>query len=236
MAMLDDMDKKISGWFNAGAGKAKDMSESLKISAAIREEETKQTDLYRQIGQFYFENCAEEATGQLKVWCTDVLASKAQVMQYKEQLRVLKGTVGCPNCGAEVPANSAFCNVCGTKIEKIEIPRRQMGGKICPQCGTPAEDNSAFCTACGMKLPETVQMPAFQQEQLPPMRCPGCNALIEGGQAFCTNCGRKITENSVETVPVQEEYQMPEKRKCPQCGAEIEEEQIFCTNCGARIE
>ena len=42
MAMFDDVDKKLSGWFNAGAEKAKGMSETLRLSNAIREEETKQ--------------------------------------------------------------------------------------------------------------------------------------------------------------------------------------------------
>ena len=38
MAMFDDVDKKLSGWFNAGAEKAKGMSETLRLSNAIREE------------------------------------------------------------------------------------------------------------------------------------------------------------------------------------------------------
>ena len=37
MAMFDDVDKKLSGWFNAGAEKAKGMSETLRLSNAIRE-------------------------------------------------------------------------------------------------------------------------------------------------------------------------------------------------------
>ena len=36
MAMFDDVDKKLSGWFNAGAEKAKGMSETLRLSNAIR--------------------------------------------------------------------------------------------------------------------------------------------------------------------------------------------------------
>ena len=43
MAMFDDVDKKLSGWFNAGAEKAKGMSETLRLSNAIREEETNTT-------------------------------------------------------------------------------------------------------------------------------------------------------------------------------------------------
>lgn len=254
MAMLDDMDKKISGWFNAGAGKAKDMSESLRISGSIREEENKQAELYKQIGQFYFENYGEQAEGQVKEWCSNIAASKAQVMQYKEQLRILKGTVACPNCGAEVSSNSAFCNVCGTKIE---VSRRQSKGKVCPNCGAAADAGSTFCTTCGTKLPDDV--PAYT----PPvqeLRCPGCNAIVEEGQTFCTKCGTRIQSPAesvqqvetvedelvepvqpvaefpqVEEVPAPEEIEIPRKKICPQCGVELEPEQIFCTNCGTKV-
>ena len=55
MAMFDDVDKKLSGWFNAGAEKAKGMSETLRLSNAIREEETKQAELYRQMGKYFYD-------------------------------------------------------------------------------------------------------------------------------------------------------------------------------------
>lgn len=45
MAMFDEVDKKISGWFNAGAEKAKGMSESIRISSLIKEEEANQAGL-----------------------------------------------------------------------------------------------------------------------------------------------------------------------------------------------
>ena len=52
-AVIDIQDKKLSGWFNAGAEKAKGMSETLRLSNAIREEETKQAELYRQMGKYF---------------------------------------------------------------------------------------------------------------------------------------------------------------------------------------
>lgn len=118
MAMFDEMDKKISGWISAGAGKAKDMSESMKISGLIKEEENKQNEIFKQIGQLYFVNYADHAEGQLKEMCLKIADSKASVMQYKEQLCALKGTIGCPNCGAEISSNSMFCSACGAKDRK----------------------------------------------------------------------------------------------------------------------
>ena len=73
MAMFDDVDKKLSGWFNAGAEKAKGMSETLRLSNAIREEETKQAELYRQMGKYFYDYFAVAAEGKMKEWCDGVI-------------------------------------------------------------------------------------------------------------------------------------------------------------------
>ena len=85
MAMFDDVDKKLSGWFNAGAEKAKGMSETLRLSNAIREEETKQAELYRQMGKYFYDYFAVAAEGKMKEWCDGVKASQQQVQVYKER-------------------------------------------------------------------------------------------------------------------------------------------------------
>ena len=145
MAMFDDVDKKLSGWFNAGAEKAKGMSETLRLSNAIREEETKQAELYRQMGKYFYDYFAVAAEGKMKEWCDGVKASQQQVQVYKEQIQTLKGTVSCPNCGAEVSSGSAFCNVCGTKIEH-KVPKAS-AGRICPVCRASVPESPAFCTS-----------------------------------------------------------------------------------------
>ena len=76
-----------------------------------------QSELYRQMGKYFYDYFAVAAEGKMKEWCDGVKASQQQVQVYKEQIQTLKGTVSCPNCGAEVSSGSAFCNVCGTKIE-----------------------------------------------------------------------------------------------------------------------
>jgi len=51
-------------------------------------------------------------------------------------------TMTCPKCGAQIPANSKFCNQCGAKI----------GGASCPQCGADVPAGSKFCPNCGTKI------------------------------------------------------------------------------------
>lgn len=51
----------------------------------------------------------------------------------------------CPKCGAQVPAGSKFCPMCG---EKIEVA----AGEFCPQCGQKLAPGAKFCPNCGAKV------------------------------------------------------------------------------------
>ena len=53
-----------------------------------------------------------------------ITESKAKIQSLKEQLKQLKGMYKCPQCGAEVPANSAFCSSCGAKLI-VEEPKEE---------------------------------------------------------------------------------------------------------------
>ena len=50
-------------------------------------------------------------------------------------------TMDCPKCGAQLPADSKFCNQCGEKL-----------GNACPNCGAEVVQGSMFCSNCGQKL------------------------------------------------------------------------------------
>lgn len=79
--------------------------------------------------------------------------------------------VTCPNCSAEVPANSKFCLECGTKIEILA--ENEM---ICPTCGKKTH-KSKFCMECGAPLIR---------------KCANCGAELPENANFCLECGEKI--------------------------------------------
>ena len=229
MAFFDEMDRKLSQFGQSVSNKSREVSEGMRLSSAIKAEEEKQNNLYREVGKYYFENCAANAEGQLKVLCDQIVASMELTSQYKQQQNVLKGMVSCPNCGAQISANSGFCNVCGSKIEKQVSPAPQPGaGKICPKCQKTVEADALFCTFCGNQFEAQPAAPAYEESAAPAYEEPAAPVYEEPAAPV----------EEEPAAPAYEEVHIPEVTvpTCVKCGAVLEEGQKFCTVCGTKVE
>ena len=260
MAFFDEMDRKLSQFGQSVSNKSREVSEGMRLSSAIKAEEEKQNNLYREVGKYYFENCAANAEGQLKVLCDQIVASVELTSQYKQQQNVLKGMVSCPNCGAQISANSGFCNVCGSKIEKQVSPAPQPGaGKICPKCQKTVEADALFCTFCGNQFEAQPAAPAYEEPAAPANEEPATPANEEpaapayeepaapayeepAAPAYEESAAPAYEEPAAPVyeepaAPAYEEVHIPEVTvpTCVKCGAVLEEGQKFCTVCGTKV-
>ena len=244
MAFFDEMDRKLSQFGQSVSNKSREVSEGMRLSSAIKAEEEKQNNLYREVGKYYFENCAANAEGQLKVLCDQIVASMELTSQYKQQQNVLKGMVSCPNCGAQISANSGFCNVCGSKIEKQVSPAPQPGaGKICPKCQKTVEADALFCTFCGNQFEAQPAAPAYEEPAAPAYEEPAAPAYEEPAAPAYEEPVTPANEepatpaNEEPAAPAYEEVHIPEVTvpTCVKCGAVLEEGQKFCTVCGTKV-
>ena len=244
MAFFDEMDRKLSQFGQSVSNKSREVSEGMRLSSAIKAEEEKQNNLYREVGKYYFENCAANAEGQLKVLCDQIVASMELTSQYKQQQNVLKGMVSCPNCGAQISANSGFCNVCGSKIEKQVSPAPQPGaGKICPKCQKTVEADALFCTFCGNQFEAQPAAPAYEEPAVPAYEEPAAPAYEEPAAPAYEEPAAPVYEEPAApayeepVTPPYEEVHIPEVTvpTCVKCGAVLEEGQKFCTVCGTKV-
>ena len=252
MAFFDEMDRKLSQFGQSVSNKSREVSEGMRLSSAIKAEEEKQNNLYREVGKYYFENCAANAEGQLKVLCDQIVASMELTSQYKQQQNVLKGMVSCPNCGAQISANSGFCNVCGSKIEKQVSPAPQPGaGKICPKCQKTVEADALFCTFCGNQFEAQPAAPAYEEPAAPAYEEPATPAYEEPAAPVYEEPAAPAYEQPTApayeepaapvyeepAAPAYEEVHIPEVTvpTCVKCGAVLEEGQKFCTVCGTKV-
>lgn len=190
MAFLTNLDRKLSEIGQGALKKTKDVSDTMRISSAIKDEENRQMDIFRQIGSYYYRTYASQADGQMKVWCDSITASQAVVKQYQDQLTILKGVAFCPNCNAEVSLTSAFCHNCGAKMVAKPPVSPINTGKVCPSCGVSLSEGQLFCTNCGSRVPEISMESVIQEVR----KCGNCGSELAEGQMFCTNCGSRYEE------------------------------------------
>lgn len=249
MSILDELDRKISKIGREAVKKTKEVSESVKVSASLKEEEDQIKELYLQIGEYCYSNryAAEDRKLQELYASTD--QRKQTIVAYQEQLRKLKKMVTCPNCGTDNPNDALFCTGCGTKLEKQVEASPNTVGKVCSSCGKPIGIDQVFCTNCGEKqtdIPVQVSEPVkptvspvevkpvqpkpvvtresvvedIPEVEIKEIVCRNCGTKLEKGLKFCTTCGASCE---------------PKSSVCPSCGKTLKPDQKFCTGCGTKV-
>ncbi|MCD8134174.1 MAG: zinc ribbon domain-containing protein [Clostridiales bacterium] len=219
MAFYDNFGKRIQQTGQGAIEKTKKTAETVKINAAVSEQEKKIQSIYTNIGKAYFEKYADHPEDEdFLPYFQEIEGCTEKIREYQDQLAELKGLTKCKHCGMNISVNAAFCNYCGTRI--IPEASAAHSGKTCPNCGQAVKEDQLFCNMCGQRLDIV--------EESPRRVCSGCGAELAEGAMFCTNCGRKAEAAMAEPEPP--------KAICPGCGAELEERAMFCTNCGRKAE
>ena len=200
-----------------------------RLNNAISAEEKNINALFQTIGQTYFANHRQNPEPNQAESVRGIMAALERAKSYKDQINTLRGIAICPNCKAEVSIESAFCNVCGTKMPvAVQPPVQPMidpNTVICQSCGNRCQKTQRFCNVCGANLAAQVQSQPVPQPAPAPQPVPARQALPE----------------QEPVAPVQEapapaaEPEKPAKKVCPNCGTEMEADCSFCLECGTKL-
>ncbi len=120
MAFFDELGKKISKAGQSAVQKGKELADIAKINSAVSDEERKIDDSYREIGKLYFSMHGEDPDVDFAAMISAIRESERKIVEYKQQIKDIKGVVCCEKCGAEVSSNAAFCSACGAPMPVVK--------------------------------------------------------------------------------------------------------------------
>lgn len=118
MALLDNVSETISKVAKNIAKGTNKVVESSKVSIDLLEKKDDLKDKYAEIGKLLADCDDNEIIEKLGITgkINDIRALNNEIVELKIKLSELKNTKKCPDCGANISKNSAYCNVCGSKI------------------------------------------------------------------------------------------------------------------------
>lgn len=167
----------------------KGASAEISLKLMISEEEHKMNDVYMQIGKLYATNCSRDCGERFPDLVAMLKESDVKIREYRQEIMLAKGISCCQICGAEVQADSAFCNFCGAPIPKIRSEHKATGIR-CAGCGATIKEGNRFCTECGR--PVAMEVITGSAEENFGKICPNCGCQLDEENLFCTECGTKL--------------------------------------------
>lgn len=120
MAFFDDLGKKISQAGQNAVQKGKELADIAKLNSAVSDEEKRIDDNYREIGKLYASLHGENPDVDFAAMIAAIHESESKILEYKQQIKDIKGVVCCEKCGAEVSSNAAFCSTCGAPMPVVK--------------------------------------------------------------------------------------------------------------------
>lgn len=224
MTILNDLDKKITQMGRSPEQKAKE-NEAQRIS-----------QYYRQIGKLFAESLDPKSIPeQYRALYDSIEEWKTKIQELEAFQASPQNGMACPNCHAQIPAGSVFCNACGANLAhttaNTPFPQSQNPESVCAACGAPLNPEQTFCINCGAKI-EQPSKPEAKQES-------GQKEAQEQEQKAETGCDQDdedMTEIITSDADELSQALQDKPETCPTCGAERTEGRMFCTHCGHKFE
>lgn len=151
MAFINNVRGRLTQAGQSTVQKAKDLTDLAKLNNTISNSERQISELYGNIG--YEVYCAYRNAPLPEV--ADLFSQITELHQLiencKAQIKAINAADTCPQCGAKVTKNMAFCSGCGYKLPVAEQPAPDEVC-ACVHCGAAVSADSVFCSSCGAKI------------------------------------------------------------------------------------
>ena len=156
MAFFEQLGKRLTDAGQNVAQQTQKFADVTRLNSTISENEKKISHLFLVIGQSYYEKHKNDSVAEELEKIAEVNTLYSEIAVNREKIKQIKGVVKCENCGADVPLNASFCNACGTKVNRNDVPNVSTEFEcLCPACHAVVEKGNLFCNHCGAKIENT---------------------------------------------------------------------------------
>lgn len=154
MAFLDEIGKKISQTGQSALQKTKELADVTRLNGLVSDEERRINNSYLQVGKLYVSLHSNDFESDFSSMIGLIKESEMKIEDYKHQIQTIRGVKRCLSCGAEVAADAAFCNSCGTKTAVTVQAVVDENLIQCRNCNKMVKADMKFCVSCGSPISE----------------------------------------------------------------------------------
>lgn len=162
MTIFNNIKRGATDAANKAAKKTGEITNIAKLTMNIKNAETKLGDVYEEIGRLFYtaERTGEDCTSEIAANIMKADKIKEDIANFKAEIAALRNVIVCESCGNEVNADFAFCNFCGSKIEKPVPAAEETEEETCECCECECEcsETAEECT-CECCCEETAEEP-----------------------------------------------------------------------------
>lgn len=118
MSFLDDAINKTKEVFDVACKKTDEVVTTQKQKFSVASLESKREKDFADLGRIYFELVKDstDLTDEARNLVDAISEKNEEIARLNKDIQNTKNKRICPNCNANIDANSVYCNNCGTKV------------------------------------------------------------------------------------------------------------------------
>ena len=153
--------EKLGSAFNSTSSmvkkKAEDLAESARLSSRLNAQQEEKRRLLQELGEKCFSQEKGNPVPAFAELVQRLNETEEKIQTLQAQLLKLKHQRTCPQCGASVDSNAAFCSACGGQLPlsaPVTAVLRESDNRFCDFLRDSAGRRRLFCPVCGKKQEE----------------------------------------------------------------------------------
>ena len=118
MSFLDDAINKTKEVFDVACKKTDEVVTTQNQKFSVASLESKREKDFADLGRIYFELVKDstDLTDEARNLVDAISEKNEEIARLNKDIQNTKNKRICPNCNANIDANSVYCNNCGTKV------------------------------------------------------------------------------------------------------------------------